>query len=163
MEFIRLHTLHKGVKTVPTLCLLEKWNLYKKLKTPIYISSTPSSVLCLWDKDSLQVENSINITFLESIQTWNSATWETFCNIFIIITMACSIRLWMEEAASRYGGQLGIYWISSHRQPTSGGPSARAGSKQLLTVKDQLVMKYHTGSWNWTDCFSMHGEDKKCI
>jgi hypothetical protein len=34
------------------------------------------------------------------------------------------LRLQMEEKASRYGGQLRIYWISSRGQPTRGGSPA---------------------------------------
>jgi len=38
-----------------------------------------------------------------------------------VTTACCILGLRMEETASRYGGQLRIYWISSRGKPTVGG------------------------------------------
>jgi len=43
------------------------------------------------------------------------------------------LRLQVDEMASRYGGLLQIYWISSHRQPTRGGPPALGLGEGLTT------------------------------
>jgi hypothetical protein len=68
-------------------------------------------------------------------------------------------RLRMEETASRYGGLLRIYWISSRAQPTMGGPPVWGGAwaYQLLTVTkchngpssctDSLDKRYNYGKW----------------
>jgi hypothetical protein len=48
-------------------------------------------------------------------------------------TAWCVLRLRMEEKASRYGGQLRIYWISSRGQPTRGGPPAWGLGRGLTT------------------------------
>jgi hypothetical protein len=72
----------------------------------------------------------------------------------LVTTAWRDLRLRMEEKASRYGGQLRIYWISSRGQPTRGGPPAWGLGGGVTTPhrkKKKHVTKCHRGPRNWTD------------
>jgi hypothetical protein len=57
------------------------------------------------------------------------------------------LELRMGETASRYGGSVQIYWISSLRQPARGSPPAWDLDEGLTTPRriNQLVMKCYAG------------------
>jgi hypothetical protein len=52
----------------------------------------------------------------------SSRTLRAMLSGSLVTTAWRILRLWMEETPSSFGGQLRIYWISSHGQPTRGGP-----------------------------------------
>jgi len=61
------------------------------------------------------------------------------------------VILRMEETASRYGGKLRIYWISSDGQPTRVGPSIWVLYEGLTTPrrkKKENITKCYTGPRN---------------
>jgi hypothetical protein len=66
------------------------------------------------------------------------------------------LGLRIEETASRYGGYLRIYWISSRRQPTVGGPPAWRLGGGLTTFPVKLNICYESlrpaseHSYYWT-------------
>jgi len=57
-------------------------------------------------------------------------------------------RLRMEEKASRYGGQLRIYWTCSRGQPTSGGGPQDWG-KNLACYKEPPTWIESSAQPNW--------------
>jgi hypothetical protein len=71
-----------------------------------------------------------------------------------IVTTAWRIlRLRVKATASRYGGWLRIYWISSRGQSTKGGPPASMFDVRLKTpsVKSNFVTKCYERLRAWTD------------
>jgi len=76
-------------------------------------------------------------------------------NIYILrvpVKRVCHILgLWMEETASRYGGNLRIHWICSCKQPTKGGPPV-LGLGEGLTIphlkKESLLRNVTQGLGN---------------
>jgi len=72
--------------------------------------------------------------------------------MLVLVTVSWQVLgLRMEETASRYGGYLWMYWVSSHAQPTRCGPPAWGLGEGLTTphCKSQFVTKCCNGPRNW--------------
>jgi hypothetical protein len=82
-----------------------------------------------------------------------------------LVTMTWhALRFLMEELSIRYGGQLGMYWISKHRQATSGCLSS-AGLGRRLTIphfNKSVCYKCYAGSQTWMD-FSKRPKEVKWV
>jgi hypothetical protein len=106
---------------------------------PLYIHK--SSKLC--ERGLIMVQRRIHKTSLYLVyEEWGIVCWRV-------------LRLWMEGTASRCGGYLRIYWISSRGQPTRGGPQAWGLGLTTPHRKNYLVTKIHKkprklrGGWIW--------------
>jgi hypothetical protein len=82
----------------------------------------------------------IELLCIRDVSGSNSSPVIDCCNRFssmlgwsLVTTAWHVLRLRMEETPSRYGGWLQIYWISSCRQPTRGGPPAWGLGVMLTT------------------------------
>jgi hypothetical protein len=64
--------------------------------------------------------------FESTFPIWFSITWvkQPMLGGSLVTTAWWVLRLWMEETPSSFEGKLWIYWISSRREPTRGGPPA---------------------------------------
>jgi hypothetical protein len=69
-------------------------------------------------------------------------SWDSMISGSVVPTAWHILRLQTEGKATRYRGQLRIYWISSHRQQTRDGSSAWMLDEVLITHhKNHHIMK----------------------